>query len=278
MLPYYPYPLQKYPLSILRRWRTHQFRRLRVQLPVAGQECSSHGTDDRRKGSNCRIFPVIGHQYLRDVVVHNLIRIDNDKGKDLFAYQHADHASAHRRQKGVAQIFGRNGEFVIAQRLHGSDRGALLLHHAGHAGKADQRGYQKEDDREHLSYGPHPVGILSVSGELRQRTSVIDEPFGLLDIGNLPFRIADLLLAVFYLGLGFGLAVFIFLLGIFQFRSLSVQLILAIGQRSLLRMEFLPSGINLLLPRLYLGRGLAKLLFAAIQSGLRILKFLLAIA
>ena len=127
------------------------------------------------------------------------------------------------------------------------DRGALLLHHAGHAGKADQRGYQKEDDREHLSYGPSSWSAFSPYPENSGRELVIAYHLG-FSISAISFRIADFSRRLSILGLGFGLLAvssYSFLVS-FQFRFLWRSVHSRHGQRGFLRMEFLPSGIDLL--------------------------------
>ena len=80
---------------------------------------------------------------IANIPVHDSIRLDNDKRKNLFSEKYSCDTSAYCSQKCVAEILGCNGCFSVSQRFHGSDLGSLFLHHSCHRGKTDQSRYKE---------------------------------------------------------------------------------------------------------------------------------------
>ena len=216
MLPDKADPLNKDPFSFFRCRRTHQGCRCLCQSPCTGKKCGTHSTDHCCSGSDqCILHFIIQLHVIADIPVHDPIRLDNDKRKNLFSEKYSCDTSTYCSQKCIAEILGCNGCFSIAQCFHCSDLCPLLLHHSCHCGKTDQSRYKEEYHRENLSDVFQPLCVITKIRIFRKVIAICDDPLRCFNIIHLFLGILDLLPGFrnFIIGLFFAVLIFFLSIG-----------------------------------------------------------------
>ena len=225
MLPYKVDPLNKDPFSFFRCRRPHQGCRCLCQSLYAGKKCCTHSTDHCCSGSDqCIAHLIIQLHVITDIPVHDPVGLDNDKRKNLFSKKYSYDTSAYCSQECIAEILGCNGCFSVAQRLHGSDLGSLLLHHSCHRGKTDQRRHQEKYHWENLSDVFQPLCVITKIRVFRKVIAICDDPLRCFNIIYLFLGIIDLLLGFrnFIIGLFFAILIFFLSIGKLLFCVLQI--------------------------------------------------------
>ena len=252
-------PFQHDSLSLFRRGRAHQFGSLRPQLPVACQKCGKERAGQRGGSGPRAIDQIVGKPDLMHMLKHDPVSIDDNIRKYFLTEQDAQQTSRNRCQKGIAQIFARNGMPFIPQCLKSTDLGSLLLHHSCHSCQADQRRHKKEYGRKYLADRAHPVRVFSVSAVLRKIGTVIDIPLRFLQILNLLFRIGQFLFRIFNLLfsvrdllLSLCLTFIVLFPAVCDFLLCIGQLRLRVSQLPFSGLNLIPSCVNLCLTGLQL--------------------------
>ena len=85
----------------------------------------------------------------------------------------------------VEEIFAHDGGAGVAERLQDAKLPALLLHHAGHGGDADERGDQEEEEREDLCHVLDDHGIAVQAGIAHVGPAAEGEDRGLFQLAQL---------------------------------------------------------------------------------------------
>ena len=235
-------PLQKDPLTGLRRFRPHQLRCHFPQLMPAGCPGRPHGAQERhRQAQHCR-RPV---KSIDDTAkpVHHPVGLPDHQRKQSDPRQISRHTACKSSTARVEEIFPHDPGLAIAKRLQDTDLCPLLLHHPVHGRHTHQRRHQKKEHRKDIGNSLHDTGItletdISCIGLPSQHISV-----RLLDIGNLRSGVRQLLLRIRDLLVKLRLRVVVFLPAVLNFLSGIRQLLPALFDL-LPGIPDLPSGLS----------------------------------
>ena len=157
--------------------------------PGGAQQCDGYG-----QGQHPRLE---GIDQLLGEVIQTGISSPEHPGNEPGAEEKAKDAADQAGRAGIDDVFQADKPLVIAHGLPHAHLGALLVHHAGHGGSADQGSHQKEKHREHHGY-------LLDDGRVLLKGSIAHVLAPGQDIDGGRFDVIQLLLRLGKVGIGLG--------------------------------------------------------------------------
>ena len=208
--------LEQDALARLRRLRADQVRRGAQHFVAAGEEGHAGRAKQRGEQRNAEERGVVQADEAGNLVQH-AVGDPDDVGEEPAAAEVADQAAGGRGAAGVQHVFRADRGAAVAERAQRADLRPLVVDHAGHRGRADERGDQEEEDREDRGELLDDLRIAfkrDVAGVALSRENV---QVRRLERREVILRVVDFRLGVGNLGLKFLKAVLVVLEAVLVF-------------------------------------------------------------